>query len=83
MTLRLAKTTGGQNGAPHHCASCGGEHFVRSRIAFNCLACGWYIPINFNAPNATEKLKRDLEVLTEIHREFKKAVDDLERIVKD
>jgi ribosomal protein L37AE/L43A len=82
MTLRLIKTTTGQPGAPKQCSYCGGTGFIRSRIGWECTTCRKYIPINLDAPNATEKLKRDLEVLQELGKEFRKAVFELEEIVK-
>lgn len=35
-----------------------------------------------NDLNLSESLKRDMEVLTELHKEFKLALDDLEKLVK-
>lgn len=83
MSLRLVKTTGGNNGSPDKCKSCGSTHFVRSRIAWNCSQCGSYVPINLRTYGHADKLQKDLEVLTELHKEFKRALDDLERIVTE
>jgi hypothetical protein len=80
--LKLVKTDGGGNGAPGSCPVCGGTSMVRSRISWNCTNCYKHFPINLNAPNAVEKLKLDLEVLQALGKEFRKAIDDLERIIK-
>lgn len=79
--LKLVKTVGGSSNLPNVCTHCGNTHFLRTKIAWNCSRCGSYVPINFGV-YGTEKLQKDLEVLSVLHKEFKKAIDDLERIVK-
>jgi len=79
--LILVKTIGGGIGSPSKCLSCKSEHFVKTGIAWSCSDCGLYIPVDFGK-STPEKLQKDLENLSNSHVQFKRMIDELERIVE-
>lgn len=79
--LKLVKTTGGTNGAPRACKGCGCEHFINAGFSWHCSGCGVYIPSDFNSP--IYNLESRLSHLKSLQGQFRKAVDDLERLVTE
>lgn len=77
--MRLVKTTGGHAGAPAKCDKCGSEHFGKSGLAWHCLDCQTYYPTSLGF----ETIKKHFQQADRLMKEFKLAVNDLERIVKE
>lgn len=79
MSIRLIKTIGGSDGAPRSCNDCGAINFLKIGIAWSCSECGAYFPIDLTTLGC---LKQDLSKLKNLHRDFKRAIDSLERLTK-
>lgn len=80
--LRLIKTVGGQGGSPHRCHSCGGNHFVKSGMAWVCATCSSYFPAELKKTDSLLGLRQNLDFLTAKHRELKQMIKELEELVK-
>jgi ribosomal protein S27E len=79
MPIKLVKTTGGNNGAPQSCKGCGANHFVKSGISWSCSICGVYILADLGTKST---LMDDFLKLKELHRDFKRAIDTLEKLTQ-
>lgn len=77
--IKLVKTVGGTHGSPLDCGKCGSKHFAKSGVAWHCIACGNYHPTSFGF----DVLKKNILRIDIAMSEFKKSIDDLEKVVKE
>ena len=74
--MKLIKTTGGSNGAPEKCNTCGNQHFQKSNIAWHCTTCGRYCPTELGFSTLKEHLTRAQNLM----KDFKLAINELEHL---
>lgn len=80
--LKLVKSVGAPDGAPHKCKGCGSGNFTKCGIAFNCMSCGQYYAAQLVASPAKKNLQRNLDELDDAHKKLKGLIGQLEALVK-